>query len=57
MVWKTQENAHRKDGVLLMFEYIKFWLAKDIAGLIVIMPIIAIGVIGCLIYLKFWDNE
>jgi hypothetical protein len=40
-----------------MFEYIKFWLAKDIAGLIVIMPIIAIGVIGCLIYLKFWDNE
>lgn len=57
MVRKTQENAHRKDGVLLMFEYIKFWLAKDVAELIVVMPIIVLGVIGYLIYLKWWDNE
>jgi hypothetical protein len=40
-----------------MFEYIKFWLAKDVAELIVIIPIIVLGVIGYTIYLKYWDND
>ena len=57
MVWSTEENTHRKDGVLLMIEYIKFWLAKDVAELIVIMPIFALVIIGYLIYLKWWDKE
>ena len=57
MVWKTEENTHRKDGILLMIEYVKFWLAKDIAELIVVMPILVLGVIGYLIYLKWWDKE
>ena len=40
-----------------MFEYIKFWLAKDVAELIVIMPIICLAVICYSIYLKYWDND
>ena len=60
MVWPQEKNAHRKDGVLLMIEYIKFWLAQDIAALIEIIPIVilcAIGYLIYLIYLKWWDKK
>jgi len=59
MVWKTEENTHRKDGILLMIEYIKFWLAQDIAFLIELIPLIIllfIGYLGYLIYIK-WFNK
>jgi hypothetical protein len=42
-----------------MIEYIKFWLAQDIAALIEIIPIIIlllIGYLGYLIYIK-WFNK
>ena len=59
MVWSQKENAHRTDGFLLMIEYIKFWLAEDIAALIEIIPIIVlcgIGYLGYLIYIKWWNK-
>jgi hypothetical protein len=40
-----------------MTEYIKFWLAQDIAALIEIIPILVLGTIGYLIYLKWWDKK
>jgi hypothetical protein len=43
-----------------MVEYIKFWLAQDIAALIEIVPIIILCVIGYLIYLiylKWFDKK
>ena len=43
-----------------MIEYIKFWLAQDIAALIEIIPIVilcAIGYLIYLIYLKWWNKK
>jgi hypothetical protein len=40
-----------------MLEYIEFWLAKYVAEFIVIMPIFVLGLIGYLIYLKWWYKE
>jgi hypothetical protein len=40
-----------------MIEYIKFWLAQDIAALIKIIPIVILCAIGYLIYLKWWDKK
>jgi hypothetical protein len=40
-----------------MGEYIKFWLAKEIAEWIVIVPFLLVIGIGCLIFVYFTKDE
>ena len=39
-----------------MIEYIKFWLAKEVADLIVFLPLLLIGGIAYLIY-AWWSDK
>lgn len=40
-----------------MIEYIKFWIARQIADVVIFLPLLLIGIIVYLIYLKWFDKE
>lgn len=40
-----------------MIEYIKFWLARQVADVIVFLPLLLIAIVVYLIYLKWFDND
>ena len=40
-----------------MIEYIKFWLAREVADAIVFLPLLLIAIIIYIIYLKWFDTD